>query len=262
MCLPVYLFLSYPTLPLTRFLLSLENSVNGHGLRLKVTLSFRRLNFLSHLKPELVKNERESSVPGLLSKKKLLRKNWLWCDLRGGGEACNNVRFSQKECSVVVKWTHVATQEIRVQVPLLLLTSLSLRRLSVKWRWKMELSSWDHCQFKCYNAWKARTVTGKVGASVNAQPAIATQLLLLPWLLFQDTSAPAHRDSVPLSPREKRSDPRRTAQIIVRATSISQALPRVPCQCKAFMKETQWGDKRFVPLGGKKKIQPQHLDKK
>lgn len=71
----------------------------------------------------------------------------------------------------------------------------------------MELSSWDYCQFKCYNAWKALTVTGKVGASVNAQPATATKLLLLPQLLFQDTSAPAHRDSLPLSPHERHSNP-------------------------------------------------------
>lgn len=31
----------------------------------------------------------------------------------------------------------------------------------------------------------------KMGASINAQPATATESLLLPQLLFQDTSAPA-----------------------------------------------------------------------
>ena len=47
--------------------------------------------------------------------------------------------------------------------------------------------------------------------------------------------------------------PPRTTQITVRATSISPALPpRVLCQYKAFIKETQQGDKRFVPLGGEK----------
>ena len=114
----------------------------------------------------------------------------------------------------------------------------------------MELSSWDYCQFKCYSAWKAGTVTGKVGASVNAQPSTATELLQPPRRLFQDTSAPAPRDSVPLGPRERRPDPHRTTQITVRATFISQALPRVLCQCKALMKETQRGEKRFVPLRG------------
>lgn len=61
----------------------------------------------------------------------------------------------------------------------------------------------DYCQLKCY----LTHVTGKVGASINAQPATATKLLLLPQLLFQDTSTPAHRDSLPLSPHEKRSNP-------------------------------------------------------
>ena len=161
-CLPLSL-LPNPPHP-TRFLLSLEDSVNGRGLRLKVTLSFPRLNFPSHLKPKLMKNkERESSVPGLLSKKKnLLSKNWLWCDLRGGWGSWQQRVLQSEECSVVVKWTHVAIQGIRVQAPLLLLTSLlSLRRLSVKWSWKMELSSWDYCQFKCYNT------CDRQGGSIN-----------------------------------------------------------------------------------------------
>ena len=97
-------------------------------------------------------------------------------------------------------------------------------------------------------------MTGKVGASISAQPATATKSLLLPQLLFQDTSAPATPWLTAIESSWERSKPSQDNP------NHSQGHGHQPSSAtkgslpvQSFHEETQQGDKRSVPLGGKKK---------
>lgn len=95
-------------------------------------------------------------------------------------------------------------------------------------------------------------------ASINARLATAIKMPPL-LLLFQDTTAPARHDSLlhsacPASALMRNVwAPRRITRIIFSTMTVSPALqPRVLCQYKAFMEETQQEHNRFVPLKKKK----------
>lgn len=130
---------------------------------------------------------------------------------------------------------------------------------AVTWRWEMVLGSRNCCWCKWDNVCEALSrVPGRLEASINARlaPAIKTPPLLL---LFQDTTAPARHDSLlhsacPASAlRRNVWAPLRITRIIFSTMTASLALqPRVLCQYKAFMEETQQEHNRFVPLKKKK----------
>lgn len=168
--------------------------------------------------------------------------------------------FGQRQYSAALKGMSWGIQKIRVQVPLLLLlVPVTLSFFSVTWRWEMVLGSWDCCWFKWDHVCEALSrVPGTLEASINARLATAIKLPPL-LLLFRDTTAPARHDSrlrsaCPASAlRRNVRAPHRITQITVLTTTVSPApQPRVLCQYKAFMEETQQEDNRFIPLKKKK----------